>query len=657
MKQKTVLMLLSIMLLLSRFCWSQEEEGISVIGPAEVYMVLTAKKGFAKDVFSIPANITVITSEQIEKSGVTTIGELLRRESGIFIRDLYYNSGYASVDIRGFGESAPQNCVILIDGRKINNIDMSNVDLNQISLAHIEKIEILRGGISALYGDSAVGGVINIITKKPAKKKINLGTDYNSFGGYNLNFSIEKSGKLSYLIGGSNKYNHGYRKNSESSTSDFQTRVSGTENISGISWDLNAGFYANIAHFPGWISQDDWGEGKIEKTYSPDDKGSTIDWYLRAGFKKIFGMANTETVISYRNRESKSSMVSWASYDKRYTKILGIEEKLSGKIKKIVDFLCGIEYYGNFYNIVPLTPTEELTPPKDDQKLECRSLGTYLNFSIPIIEKFSIEAGGRIEKFDQHFMVESANSDETKTEILNAISIGLNWFIKEKLSSYIRCSKSFRLPKTDEYYTWGVYNQQLKPQTSQDIELGMKYGSNRINTNFSIFSTEVKDEIYYHYYGLFDPRNKNENYPSPTLRQGCELTAKINPLEKVSLFCGYTLADAKFKNGPYDRKKVPLVPLHKYNLGVSFILPYEINLELNTTTVDERYFGSDYDQTGNKLSGYTVADLNIWYQIGSARIFGTINNIGDGKYAEFAYSGVYYPSPVRNFSLGISINF
>jgi len=72
--------------------------------------------------------------------------------------------------------------------------------------------------------------------------------------------------------------------------------------------------------------------------------------------------------------------------------------------------------------------------------------------------------------------------------------------------------------------------------------------------------------------------------------------------------------------------------------------------------VSDRFFGSDYNQTGNKLPGYTVVDIKARREFGDLTIFGAVTNIGDTKYAETAYIGTYYPSPPRNFSLGLDVN-
>ena len=116
------------------------------------------------------ANTTVITRQDIEDSPQSTLPEILAQQAGIGMRDLYGNQAAAStVDLRGFGAAAGQNTLILLDGRRLNDIDLSAIDWSALPLSAIERIEIVRGGSSVLHGAGAVAGVINIITRSPLR--------------------------------------------------------------------------------------------------------------------------------------------------------------------------------------------------------------------------------------------------------------------------------------------------------------------------------------------------------------------------------------------------------------------------------------------------------------------------------------------------------
>ena len=131
-------------------------------------VVVTATRD-AEEIRKIPANVTVITKEEIEQTHARTVVDVLRDKVDVVVTDFYGNGKSSAVDIRGFGETGPLNTLVLVDGRRVNEIDLSGVDWSQIPLDQVERIEIVRGAGSVLYGDNAVGGVINIITKKPEK--------------------------------------------------------------------------------------------------------------------------------------------------------------------------------------------------------------------------------------------------------------------------------------------------------------------------------------------------------------------------------------------------------------------------------------------------------------------------------------------------------
>ncbi len=117
----------------------------------------------------VGASSTVITAEEIAHSPSNNLPDILAQVPGVQLTSLFgspVNGVKTSVDLRGFGAAATANTLILINGRRLNDIDLAQVDLSTIPLNSIERIEITRGNSGAvLYGDNAVGGVINIVTK------------------------------------------------------------------------------------------------------------------------------------------------------------------------------------------------------------------------------------------------------------------------------------------------------------------------------------------------------------------------------------------------------------------------------------------------------------------------------------------------------------
>src|SRR6266567_3496415 len=116
----------------------------------------------------VGASATVITSEDIARSPAQTVQEIIAQTPGVQLKSLYggVNGAGTAVDLRGFGAFASSNTLVLMNGRRLNDLDLQGVDLSTIPRNSIERIEITRGNSGAvLYGDNAVGGVINIVLK------------------------------------------------------------------------------------------------------------------------------------------------------------------------------------------------------------------------------------------------------------------------------------------------------------------------------------------------------------------------------------------------------------------------------------------------------------------------------------------------------------
>ncbi|MCX5836791.1 MAG: TonB-dependent receptor plug domain-containing protein, partial [Deltaproteobacteria bacterium] len=190
----------------------------SAITMEEVVVTATRDR---EEVRQVPANVSVITAGQIEQSGATTVVEVLKKLESIQFRDYSGNSSQAVIDMRGFGGDNPYGkTLIMLDGRKMNRPDMSSINWLQIPLDNIERIEVVRGASSVLYGDAAIGGVINIITKKgKGKPKFNASVVAGSYGLHNERVGVTGStDKWTYALTGENNFNFGYRERSKLSS-------------------------------------------------------------------------------------------------------------------------------------------------------------------------------------------------------------------------------------------------------------------------------------------------------------------------------------------------------------------------------------------------------------------------------------------------------
>ena len=181
MKKRMLFLGLLVFFLFAPLCWAEDpaKDESSITTMEEVVVTATRQE---EKISSVPANVTVINETDIKNSTAYDVPDLLRNQVGVLVNDIAGNRRTYTVDLRAFGETAPLNTLVLVDGRRINEADLSGSDWSLIPLDRIKKIEIIRGGRgSVLYGDNAAGGVINIITKKPESGSSSLFLSYGSF--------------------------------------------------------------------------------------------------------------------------------------------------------------------------------------------------------------------------------------------------------------------------------------------------------------------------------------------------------------------------------------------------------------------------------------------------------------------------------------------
>ncbi|QJW84271.1 TonB-dependent receptor [Ramlibacter terrae] len=142
---------------------------------------------FSENTQSLPVGVSVITAEEIRASGATTVNEAISRLLGVPGRKDLYGGGETQLDLRGFGATADNNQVIVIDGVRVSEADLSGTRIAGIPIDSVERIEVLRGNGAVLYGEGATGGVIVITTRAGSgRQRPNGGTVYGAAGSNGL---------------------------------------------------------------------------------------------------------------------------------------------------------------------------------------------------------------------------------------------------------------------------------------------------------------------------------------------------------------------------------------------------------------------------------------------------------------------------------------
>jgi iron complex outermembrane receptor protein len=635
-------------------------------------MVVTATR-YMEEVRKVPANVTVITAADIRKSGATTIPEILERLEGINFRSYSGNASKAMIDVRGFGGDNPYGrTLVMLDGRRLNRPDMSSINWLQIPLSNIEKIEIVRGAGSALYGDSAIGGVINIITLQgtgspEARGSVILG----SYGLHDEQAGFSGSSKkLSYSASAENQKSYGYRERSKFSSQGGGLRI-GYDSSEKLALDLNLSFTQTDYDLPGSLTKTQV-ELNRRKSVNPDDDAS--ERYLNANVnaESFWGSYGRLSVpFLYGQRDLKANMTSWGVFNNNLLETYGLtpkyilERDLLGHPNKII---IGLDYY---YDTLGQDRfgTRERTAQTALVDLKKESLGYYVRDEFGILKDFYLSAGYRTERArikgkDTGLNPPAQIFEDEKVHHAEAYETGITWLIGERSKLFAKYATVYRIPFTDEQavysgYGLDVFLTDLDKEKGKSYEAGaVCYPLENLRMGLTVFRINMEDEIVWVGDWL---TGHNENLDK-TKHEGIEGSLAYEWKGLGKFFGNFSYQAAKFEAGVNNGKTVPLVPEWKANAALEIYLPYGLTLRPEIRYASDAYSGGDNANTGEKIKSYTFYDLSLLYRRGFNRFglsaFFKVENLTDEKYDLILYNGsAYYPYPGITLKSGISVDF
>lgn len=627
-------------------------------------VVVTATR-YEEKLTSVPANTTVITEDDIKNSTAQNIPDLLRAEVGIQINDITGNHRSITVDIRGFGETATLNTLVLIDGRRVNAPDLSGTDWTQIPLDRIKRIEIIRGGRgSVMYGDNAAGGVINIITKEGGLLKAGAEIAYGSYDTFkgNAHFSAG-SNNLAYSLSGSYLTSDGFRTNSSTETKDLGMNLNYYPGDY-IKLNLSSGYHKDKTGLPGALKESDFKAGisRIDSV-APNDFAEVEDYYFKVGPEIYFRNDNFAKIdVSYRKRD----YLSFASFTggnflgdtEIETITLSPQVVLKNKIGKVKNTLTlGLDYQNAEEKIL----NDSLffgAHSIGDFKLEKENSGYYFHDEIDMTDNLHLSGGYRHDWADFTF---SPSTPEHTTMDEDLYTVGVNYNFYKKSYAYFSFSRGFRYPVLDEIFSFftNTIDTHLNPQKLNDYELGLRYYfSDNIYAHINLFRTDTNNEIFYNSITF-----ANENLDGRSRRDGMEISVSAKPVAWLALNGSYTYLNATIKEGVFQRKDIPNVPDHKATFSTIFFPGNGFTIVLNGVYIGKRPFVSDFANNFGEQSDYIIINSKLKYKWESLTAFLDINNLADKEYSEYGVLGgfpverAFYPSPKRNFLAGLSVNF
>ncbi|MBW1857738.1 MAG: TonB-dependent receptor, partial [Deltaproteobacteria bacterium] len=525
-------------------------------------VVVTATRD-TREIRKIPANIAVIKAEDIEKSGATSLVDVLEKVAGIHFTTFSGNPSQAEIDMRGFGQNSHGRVLILLDGRRLNRPDMASINWLQIPINNVEKIEVVSGANSVLYGDHAVAGVINIITKRGEEKpEVSVSGIIGEDSLHDVRVGLAGSkDRLSYACSGEIQETNGWRERTG-----FSSKGAGFNIGYDLSDFLNISLGGSLSEvdyeMPGNLTKSEMEENR--KQFQParparwtqaHDNDNAVDNYydLNLGLEMISAdLGNFDVNFLYGLKDITSNMDSFPSYRDTEIKTFGITPKyllntniLGHKNKLIV----GLDYYNETLNLEIFTDiskdtTSSLTEIKKD------SVGYYINDEFNILDELILSAGARIEKAnikgnEVNPITSIQSFDEEKNHRGKAVSAGLTYLIGEKSKVFTRFTKLYRYPFIDEqasYQGWGnAFNKELEAEEGKNYEMGTElYPIKNVRFAITLFRIEMEKEIVWN-----NATSRNENLDE-IRHQGLEFNGSYKFGKKANIYGNYTYQEAKF---------------------------------------------------------------------------------------------------------------
>ncbi len=567
-------------------------------------VVVTATRS-EKNINDVGRSITVITADDIKKSGANSISEILSQQEGMYVVGTGQNPGMtSSIFTRGANSN---QTVILIDGIRITDPSAINnsIDVAELSLANIDKIEIVRGSHSTMYGSSAIGGVINIITKKTSKS--GLSVDVSATGGtFGKNTSqISENLYLSYAL--KNGFYAGVEvlnENVKGLNATVDTITNPTvhkhnkmgDDFAKLDWVAKTGFKNKK-----WDVYASYKQTKqlanIDKAAYKDDDNYTVDFnrnlYTYGASYKINEKYNLNYIGGYSTMkrvaiDDSSTINTAGDFDKTYNKgvyegkLMSNELQANYSIKGLSIVLGGGHFAEEmkvntsylYYNQWGFPPAYvNLKTSLDSVKPSSSTVSVFLHADIGgelISEKmkaFALSGGLRISNHN----VFGAN---TTYEINPTLKVANGGLIYATYATGYNAPSLYQLYDATKYYTWDTQyntgltrgNKKLNPESSKTFEIGYKQKINKTTLSAAYFNTEVDHVIEYVYlwdknigidtlgqnWGRDDSRGDTYINLGTMTTQGVELGINSVLSEKLIVSANISLVSGKIKYAPND---------------------------------------------------------------------------------------------------------
>lgn len=548
-------------------------------------IVVTATRT-EKEAREVPGSIQVIGKAELEAANARNVDELFKTVLGVDLQGGGFPGSPVRLNMRGLTTGyQSQRVLVLVDGRRINEQYQGNVEFALLPADNVERIEILRGPGSALYGSNAMGGVINVITKRGQETAFTEVAA--SAGSYDTQlYRVShgwKTGALDYFLTGSRVRTDGYMNNEDGSDRDWSA-----ENVTGnLGWTLSADSELRLflGNYDG-EGTDDVADREAQKDYQ--DLRYTLKWSEDLDARLSLRV--------YRNGEHHH--YAWKGAPKgnyaQYT--IGGELQQSLWLDDSHLLTLGVDVRREDVD------ADEVT---GDVSENMSTTAVYCQDEIFLSDAFQITAGARYDYSADY-------GDELSPRL------GLLYRLGDDTELFASANRAYRAPSLSDRYARIVFfglvfegNPDLDPETMTAYEIGTRHRfSKKLQAELAVFRNDIKD--YWDY--MFDAVAgvfRNENV-ARVKSYGVETGLRYQITDGLSGFLNYSYTKATYEeyedNAAVEDNVLEDLARNKASMGLDFRKPDGLSVSLKG-----RYVGSRYTDAGNtsdtKLDRHVIVDL------------------------------------------------
>ena len=633
-------------------------------------------------IYDLPNKITVITADQIRKSGFKTVQEAVQYETGVVLYDQNGNPFQSTVNLRGFSGQPVNATSVFVDGVRVNEPDDNTVNFDLIPIESIERIEILPGPYSPIYGKNALGGVIHIITKRGGERRqVTADTLWGSFQRerYSLN-SSGPVGKLDYATSLARETEKGYRDESATRITRYFGKL-GVRPSEGTDFWVSYNYTKDRLLQAGIIPLSQIAINRQSNGTPGSFQDNELNLVSVGGRQELpFGF-NFSANAFYRHLASELFSV--------FTCLCGQADQLSKKETRGATVQLSHAVKGEKLANTLIVGTEITR-----SDLGVKSAGTFGNSQHSIDEDiYALFAHNSLEMFQTVILTAGIRYDNDRFNFqdeLDPTGSGSRKFIRSsprggivyklapRSSLYFNYAEGFRAPTSDEQFAAAPFtsNLQLRPVHSRGYEFGSKnaFGEHG-EVAVALFQTDVRDEIFFTCTVCLFPGfdGVNRNIPK-SRRRGLEASGRGNVGKQWSVIVNYTYTEAHFKshfNLSATRvvdigDSFPLVPKHRLGTTVQYQPLSEWKFALTGLYASTQFYNNDEANAFPRLNGYFILSGRLAYDRsvpgGKLGVFFEGRNLLNQKYSTYgiiAGSGTRFESPAAGIAFygGLSYQF